>query len=88
VPVYSVQLLPAARRQLRRLDTSARDQILDALTALTVDPRPSGVKALAGSKALLRVRTGDYRIVYQIEDQELLVLVIALGHRREVYSGL
>jgi len=82
-----VRLVPAARRQLRSLDPQVRRQLEPTLRSLADDPRPAGVKALQGRRGYLRVRVGDYRIVYQVQDDVLLVLVVQLGHRREVYRG-
>jgi mRNA interferase RelE/StbE len=85
---YRVVVLPAARRRLMRLDPAARRRVGALIDSLTNDPRPAGMKALRGMPGLLRVRSGDYRVVYRVEDRELLVLVIAVGHRREVYRSL
>ncbi len=71
-----------------RLDPAARRRVGALIDSLTNDPRPAGMKALRGMPGLLRVRSGDYRVVYRVEDRELLVLVIAVGHRREVYRSL
>jgi mRNA interferase RelE/StbE len=85
---YRVVVLPAARRHLQRLDPAARRRVAALIDSLTNDPRPAGMRALRGMPGLLRVRSGDYRVVYRVEDRELLVLVVALGHRREVYRSL
>lgn len=82
---YAVELTPAAARSLRKLDGTARKRILGALKLLRETPRPPAMKALTGRPGYLRVRTGDYRIVYTIDDGRLLVLVVAVGHRREIY---
>jgi mRNA interferase RelE/StbE len=84
---YSVELSPAAARQLRKLEGTVRKRVLKALASLADDPRPSGVKALVGVPHALRLRVGDYRIVYEVHDGRLVVLVLALGHRREVYRA-
>jgi mRNA interferase RelE/StbE len=83
---YRVEVAPAAVRQLRKLDPTARRRIQAAVELLTTDPRPSGATKLVGGQAEWRVRTGDYRIVYQLHDRVLLVLVVAVGHRRDVYQ--
>lgn len=85
---YRVSFTHAAARQLRRMDRPIQRRLLDAADALAVDPRPPGTKALQGGGGLLRVRIGDYRIVYVVRDDELVVLVVTVGHRREVYRGL
>jgi mRNA interferase RelE/StbE len=83
---YSVQLKPAAERDLKKIkDKTALRRIALAIDGLAINPRPSGAQALQGDDAsILRIRVGDYRILYA-EDKALLVLVIRIGHRREVY---
>ncbi|MET0953110.1 MAG: type II toxin-antitoxin system RelE/ParE family toxin [Aeromicrobium sp.] len=82
---YRVEIAPAAVRQLRKLDPAARRRVQAAVELLATDPRPSGAKKLVGGAGEWRVRTGDFRVVYQIHDDVLVVLVVALGHRREIY---
>lgn len=81
---YRVAILPAVERQLRRIDSGARKRIDAAILALAGDPRPHGGRKLSGSEEY-RVRVGDYRILYEIEDAALRVLVVTVGHRRDVY---
>ncbi|TWH03863.1 mRNA interferase RelE/StbE [Nocardioides sp. J9] len=82
---YRIELTPAAARQLRKLDPPVQRRIQAAIELLADTPRPPGAKQLVGGAGELRVRTGDYRIIYEVQDDVLLVLVLALGHRREVY---
>lgn len=82
---YRVRLAPAAERQLRKLDPGARARVAAAIDLLAATPRPPGAKKLASGDGEWRVRTGDYRIVYDIHDQVLTVLVVRVAHRREVY---
>lgn len=83
---YRIDLSPSASRQLRKLDPSARRRVQAAIELLATEPRPSGAKKLAGGGGEWRVRTGDYRIVYEIDDGVLVILVLAVGHRREIYQ--
>ncbi|USQ74777.1 type II toxin-antitoxin system RelE family toxin [Ornithinimicrobium cryptoxanthini] len=83
---YRIDLSPAASRQLRKLDPSARRRVQAAIELLATDPRPSAAKKLVGGAGEWRVRTGDYRIVYEINDGVLVILVLAVGHRREIYQ--
>ncbi|GAA4397212.1 hypothetical protein GCM10023187_06320 [Nibrella viscosa] len=62
--------------------------IVEALEHLAIDPRPPGVKKLKGREGLFRFRVGDYRIVYQIFDGELLIIVVLIGNRRDIYDSL
>lgn len=81
---YRVEIATAAVRQLRKLDRPAQRRVQAAIELLATEPRPNGAKKLVGGNGELRVRTGDYRIVYEIHDNVLLVLVIAVGHRRDI----
>jgi mRNA interferase RelE/StbE len=83
---YKVRLAPAAVRQLRKLDPPGRRRVQAAIDLLAEDPRPPGARQLVGGAGEWRVRTGDFRIVYDIRDGELLVLVVKVGHRRDVYE--
>jgi mRNA interferase RelE/StbE len=83
---YEVRLAPAAVRQLRELDPPGRRRVQAAIDLLAEEPRPPGARQLVGGAGEWRVRTGDFRIIYDIRDGELLVLVIKVGHRRDVYE--
>ena len=82
---YRIEFTGAAKRQFDKLPASVQRRLAEAVDHLSEDPRPDGVKKLSGKEGLYRVRSGDYRIVYRIEDNRLLVLVVKIGHRREVY---
>ena len=83
---YEVRLAPAAVRQLRKLDPPGRRRVQAAIDLLAEDPRPPGASAVVGGGGEWRVRTGDFRIIYDSRDGELLVLVVKVGHRRDVYE--
>ena len=82
---YQVELRPAAVRALKQIDHQDRDRIRGAIALLGEDPRPPSAKALQGRSGL-RVRIGDYRIIYTVDDDILVVAVITLGHRRNFYD--
>jgi mRNA interferase RelE/StbE len=83
---YTVTIIPSALRIIQSLPRDLRERIRDKIDLLAVNPRPQGAKALQGGrKSHLRIRVGDYRVIYRVEDERLLVLVVAVGHRREVY---
>ena len=81
---YRVEVRPEALKALRKIDPADARRIQGAIALLAQDPRPPGARALQ-SRPGLRVRVGDYRIVYTNQDDVLLVIVVTLGHRREVY---
>ena len=82
---YSIQILPSAERDLAALGKPLRRRVAARIDALAANPRPSGVKKLQGSADTWRLRVGDYRVLYEIRDRQLLVLVVKIGHRREIY---
>jgi mRNA interferase RelE/StbE len=84
--IYSVSVSPTAARQLRKLDPDIRRRIQAAIELLAENPRPPAATRLVGGAGEWRVRTGDYRVIYEIHDGELLVLVLRMAHRREVYE--
>jgi mRNA interferase RelE/StbE len=81
---YRIELRPAAARQLRKLDPQTARRIQGVIALLADDPRPPASRPLTGRPAW-RVRVGEYRVIYTIEDDRLVVVVVALGHRRDVY---
>lgn len=82
---YEVRFDGRVRKVLDRLPGDAHARIVRKLESLQEEPRPLGVEKLSGADDLYRARMGDYRIVYAIRDQQLVVIVIRIGHRREVY---
>jgi mRNA interferase RelE/StbE len=85
VSEYCIELRPAAIRSLRKLEPGIRRRIQGAIALLAQNPRPPGARALQGRPGL-RVRVGDHRIIYVVKDGVLLVVVVRLGHRRDVYD--
>ncbi|MCC6580112.1 MAG: type II toxin-antitoxin system RelE/ParE family toxin [Phycisphaeraceae bacterium] len=84
---YRIELAPSAARAFTRLDRGIQRRIRDAIDGLQDNPRPAGVRKLTGADDLWRIRVGDYRVVYRIEDHRLLVLVVRIAHRRDIYRG-
>jgi mRNA interferase RelE/StbE len=83
---YRVQIESAAQKQIAKLERRAQAQVVAKIESLKLDPRPHGVKKLSGEDGLYRVRTGNYRIVYAIYDAQLLVIVVKVGDRKDVYD--
>ena len=81
---YSIEILRVAQKQLAKIDRASQQRIIDGIRSLTEDPRPSGCKKLSGRPAW-RIRIGPYRVIYEIHDDRLLVLVVAIGDRKDVY---
>ena len=82
---YSIQFTPRARRDLKGVDRSAQLRLRTHIDRLAVDPFPAGAKKLQGNEPYYRIRVGDYRVVYQVDGKQLVVIVVKIGHRKEVY---
>jgi len=88
VPSYSIEYDNAAGRELAKLPRHVQVQVRRRIDALAKNPRPPSVETLQGDlKGLLRIRSGDYRVVYSVEDRSLVVLVLRIRDRKEVYRG-
>ncbi len=83
--VYNVYVEATAERDLRRLPTQIRDRIVPVIVGLAPAPRPHGCRKIAGSQNDWRIRVGDHRVVYEIDDTNKTVKVMRVRHRREAY---
>ncbi len=82
---YRIEIQRSAEKELAALSSTLQARIFKAIDGLVTDPRPIGCKKLSGAKNAFRIRVGEYRIVYEIYDGVLVVIVIRIAHRREVY---
>lgn len=82
---FLVLLTPAAERERRKLPHDVKPRVNQALLSLETDPRPAGVTKMSGAHDRWRVRVGDYRVIYAIDDHAQRVTVFRIAHRREVY---
>jgi len=82
---YSVEFSTAAARELRKLPRQVQASINPAIDALADNPRPHGVEKISGEENAYRIRIGDYRVLYEIYDRRLVVIIIRVAHRREAY---
>jgi len=89
MPTYSIEFVKSARKEFERLPAKMRVRTVEALKLLAENPYSEllKVKKMRNSDKLFRIRLGDYRILYEIKNENLVVLVIKVGHRREVYRG-
>ena len=82
---YQIEFVKQAAKQFKALPELAQQRISPRIDALAIEPRSSGSVKLTGAENLYRIRVGDYRIIYSIEDDLLVILVVKIAHRREVY---
>lgn len=83
---YRVEFAKRAEKELRRLDKRYIPRIIAAAEKLAIDPRPAGSKKLVGADHTYRIRVGDYRVIYELEDNKLIVSVIRIRHRQSAYE--
>ncbi|MCX7049046.1 MAG: type II toxin-antitoxin system RelE/ParE family toxin [Candidatus Sumerlaeota bacterium] len=81
---FTIEIRKSAQKSLGMIAKEDRDKLIEAIRKLTIIPRPSGSKKLSGREAW-RIRVGHYRVIYEIYDKQLIVVVISVGHRREIY---
>ena len=82
---YNIEFAQSVEKQLKKISKKDASRIKEWIESLSSEPRPCDVKKLKG-RELYRIRSGDYRIIYAIKDKVLLVLIVAVGHRKEIYD--
>ncbi len=82
---YKVSFRKSAEKELRKIHAPDLRRLVDKIGALSNNPRPPGIQLLKGEDRYYRIRQGDYRVVYEVDDSERGVIVIKVGHRREIY---
>ncbi len=81
---YEISILRRAQKELAKLPQRDYQKVFDAISSLTSNPRPTGCKKLKGRPAW-RIRIGVYRVIYEISDQKLIIIVVDVGHRKDIY---
>jgi len=87
VSLYKIEFLKTAEKEFYRLPKQIQERMAKKLEGLKTDPYPSGVKALKNGQGRLRLRVGDYRIIYRVENDILVILIITVGHRKNIYRN-
>jgi len=87
--MYKVKIAKKAQKEFKKIPKTYKDKISEAVKELAARPMPSGVKKMQGAGAVnrYRIRVADYRIIYDIDGAEMVILVIKIGHRKQVYRG-
>jgi mRNA interferase RelE/StbE len=86
-PKYTIQIDKDAEKTLRRQARTTRERLVKAILVLADNPHPANSRKLEGYHDLYRLRVGDWRIIYQVDDDQLLILVLEVGSRGEIYRG-
>lgn len=84
--VYSIEIKQSAKKELSQIPKAIAEKIVTKIKELSFNPRPNGYRKLAGTEHNYRIRVGDYRVVYAILDQQLIIQIIKLGHRKSIYK--
>lgn len=82
---YSIEWRPSTKKDLKKISRVEVPKIIEAVESLSDQPRPPGSTKLSGSDLTYRIRVGDYRVIYEIRDEIILVEVVKVGHRKDVY---
>ncbi|MCL6436436.1 MAG: type II toxin-antitoxin system RelE/ParE family toxin [Leptolyngbyaceae cyanobacterium HOT.MB2.61] len=85
---YRIEFLKTAQKELLKLPKEIQQRIAAQLDALLIDPYPPDTKKLKNGNGRFRIRVGDYRIIYRIEEEALVILIIKIGHRRNIYDQI
>jgi mRNA interferase RelE/StbE len=85
---FALVIEPKPRKALEKLDQRSQARIFSAMKLLTANPRPSKAMQMVGFESFWRIRVGDFRVIYTVRDQELVILVVSIGHRKDVYRKL
>ncbi len=82
---YSLEISRTAEKQLKKLDQADRQRVVKAMVALADDPYPRGSRKLTGYDDVFRIRVGSYRVIYSVSGTKLVIVILKLGHRKDVY---
>jgi mRNA interferase RelE/StbE len=82
---YKIEVSATAERQLKKIRREDTIRILRSISLLAGEPRPSGCRKLSGYDDIYRIRIGHYRVIYEIDGKRIIIVILKIGHRREVY---
>jgi len=85
VAKYKIHISSSAEKALKKLPGKDLIKVIETIQKLAIDPKPPGCRKLSGEEDVFRVRQGNYRIIYEIEGKKLLILVLKIGHRKDIY---
>jgi mRNA interferase RelE/StbE len=82
---YKIEISSTAEKSLKKIAKKDLAKIIEAIQILSINPFPEGCRKLAGEEGTYRIRQGDYRIIYEVEGKKLLILILKIGHRKDIY---
>jgi mRNA interferase RelE/StbE len=82
---YRIEVSATAERQLKKIRREDKVRVLRAISLLASEPRPDGCKKMSGYDDIYRIRIGNYRVIYEIDGKRIIIVILKIGHRREVY---
>ena len=83
---HSIEISRTAEKQLKKLNRDNQRRVVKAIVALTDDPRPQGSRKLAGYDDVFQIRVGPYRVLYSVSGKKLVIIILKIGHRKDVYT--
>lgn len=83
---YKIEITASAEKSLKKIPKKDLEKVVEAIQVLAISPFPSGCRKLKGEEDVYRVRQGNYRIIYEVIDSKLIVLVLKIGHRKDIYK--
>lgn len=83
---YKIEITASAEKSLKKIPKKDLGKVIEAIQVLAISPFPSGCRKLKGEEDVYRVRQGNYRIIYEVIDKKLIVLVLKIGHRKDIYK--
>ena len=85
---YKIEVSSTAEKALKKIPKKDLIKIVEAIQILAINPFPEGCRKLAGEEGTYRIRQGNYRIIYEIEGKKLIVLILKVGHRKDIYRNI
>ncbi len=82
---YTIYFSPRAEKSFKKIDMTSKRKMATAIDNLTHEPRPNGSRKIVGSQHYYRIRVNNYRIIYEIQDRQLIILIFDIGHRKDIY---
>jgi mRNA interferase RelE/StbE len=84
---YKISISLSAEKKLKKIPKKDLKKVIEKIQSLSITPFPQGCRKLSGEENIYRVRQGNYRVIYEVENKQLVILILKIGHRKDVYQG-